>query len=87
MCGKLLLVDEDTRYVAEILVYAAYDPLEITADDLRQDHMAQIRKLLADMETRDPRELEDEVAKCFRFNLCPDCQKEYIKDPLPPRPG
>jgi len=85
MCGKLLLVDEDTRYVVEILVYAAYDPMEITRDDLAKDHLAEIRALVAELSKRDPQELEDEVSKCLRFNLCPACQKKYIANPLPPR--
>jgi len=86
MCGKLLLIDEDTRYIVDIKAYAAYDPMEITPDDLAQDHRKQMQKLLDDMKNKDTSELEEEVAAVFRFDLCPGCQKIYIKNPLPGRP-
>jgi len=82
LCGKELLVNEDVRYVAKIEVYAAYDPLEITEEDLEKDHLEEISKLIKQMEHMDPQELEDQVYKCFRFDLCPDCHKKFLRDPL-----
>ena len=81
-CGKALLVAEPVRYEARIQVYAAYDPLEVTPDDLARDHRAEIRALLARMDDMDPRDLEDAVHKEFRFDLCMACQRRYIHDPL-----
>ena len=86
MCGKLLLVDEDTRYVVEIKVYAAYDPLEITPEDLAKNHRKKMRDIFESMKDKSADELEDEVAKLFRLHLCPACQKIYLKNPLPQRP-
>lgn len=82
LCGKELLVEEDLRYVAKIEVFAAYDPLEITEEDLEQDHMEEIGELLKQMEHMDEQELEDQVYKSFRFDLCPECHKKFLKDPL-----
>jgi len=82
LCGKALLVDEPVRYEARIQVVAAYDPLELTADDLRCDRRAEIRALIARMADMDPQELEDAVHKEFRFDLCMACQRRYIRDPL-----
>ena len=70
--------------MVEILVYAAYDPLEITREDLAGDLRAQMSRLIKELEKRDPEELEDEVARHFRFNLCPACQKQYLQRLLPP---
>ncbi len=83
MCGKPLLVDEETRYVVRIEVVAAYDPMEITADDLKESRIDEIRALLKRMETMDPQELEDQVYKKLTFDLCPGCRKKYIENPLP----
>jgi hypothetical protein len=85
LCGKPLLATEPVRYEVRIQVYAAYDPLEITLDDLTQDHRAQIRALLRDLEDRDPQEVEDGVYKEMRFDLCMACQKQYVRSPLPHR--
>ena len=49
MCGKPLLVDEPARYEVRIEVYAAYDPLELTPDDLARDTRAEIHALLERM--------------------------------------
>jgi len=82
LCGKTLLADEDTRYVVRIEVSAAYDPMEITSADLEDDRSDDIRDLLRRMEDSSADDLEDQVYKVFRFDLCPSCQAEYIRDPL-----
>jgi hypothetical protein len=83
LCGGPLLIDEAVRYEVRIQVYAAYDPLELTPDDLDQDHRAQIRALLGKLEGMDPQEIENSVHKEFLFDLCMACQRRYLRDPLP----
>jgi len=82
ICGKTLLIDEDVRYTVNIEVFAAYDPLEITADDLKRDYRKELEELVKRMQTMDPEEAQDSVYRRFTFQLCPPCQKKYIKDPL-----
>ncbi|NQT89435.1 hypothetical protein HQ560_21885 [bacterium] len=83
ICGKTLLTDESVRYQARIQVFAAYDPLEITADDLARDARAEIRALLDTLAGMDPQEVEDSVYKDMYFDLCMACQREYLRRPLP----
>ena len=83
MCGKPLLLDEDVRYVVDIRVYAAYDAMDLTAEDLKKDRREEIKRLIEQMKDMDPQELEDQVHKEFRFHLCPACQRQYLRDPLP----
>jgi len=82
LCGKMLLADEDTRYIVRIEVFAAYDPMEIASRDLEADRSDEMRDLLRKMEGAGADDLEDQVHKAFRFDLCPSCQAEYIRDPL-----
>jgi hypothetical protein len=82
MCGKTLLADDDTRYVVKVEVYAAYDPMDIREEDVEEDHSGEVQDLLAEMEGMDAEELEDQVYKTFRFDLCPPCHEAYLKDPL-----
>lgn len=82
ICGKPLLVDENTRYVVRIEVFAAYDTMELVDEDLEQDHLQEISELVEEMEDMDQQDIEDQVYKTFRFDLCPACQKKYISDPL-----
>jgi hypothetical protein len=86
-CGNGLLIDEDVRYLVKIEVIAAYDPLEITRDDLSRAGPDEMARLIARMEGMDPRELEDGVYKKIQLDLCGKCQKRYIKDPLRFRAG
>ena len=82
MCGKTLLSDEDVRYVVKIEVYAAYDPLEITEEDLNKDHKQEIADLLSNMDDMEAEELEEGVYKRLRFDLCAACQRRYLANPL-----
>jgi len=81
-CGGALLADSDVRYVLRIQGYAAYDPMEISASDLAGDLDREMRDLIAAMAERDPRELEDEVYKELRLDLCPACWRTFRRDPL-----
>jgi len=82
-CGAALLVGSDVRYVVTIDVRAAWDPLEMTREELAQDHAAEIRKLLLRIEGMTEEELMRQVHCSFRFDLCPACQRIYTAAPLP----
>jgi hypothetical protein len=84
LCGKELMSAVDHgRYVVKIEVFAAHDLAEITEADLEEDHMEAVSQLL--------REMEDNLAdpdavppphKSFRYDLCPECHKKFVRDPL-----
>jgi hypothetical protein len=81
-CGQLI-EDGALRYVAKIQVYAAYDPLKITFEDMTRDHTSEIREILKRCEGLSEEELIQDVYVDFQFDLCRACQRTYIKDPLP----
>src|SRR5437016_1514491 len=83
LCGKELLPGSDHRYVVKIEVFAAHDPTRITEADLDDDHMEAVGELLREMEDglEDPDVVEPSY-KHFRYDLCPECQKKYLRDPL-----
>jgi hypothetical protein len=86
-CGRSLLVFEDVRYEVVIRVTAAYDPMELDLDTVaRADVGAELERLASAVGKKTAEELEAEVWKEFKFDLCGRCQREYLKDPLPPRP-
>ena len=81
-CTAALLLDSDVRYVVDIRGYAAYDPMEITAEDLRGDQRAEMSSLLARLESVDPQSAEEGVHKEFCLDLCPACWRRYVRDPI-----
>lgn len=82
-CGVALLVDSDVRYEVKIEVKAAYDPMELMPEDLAKDHAAEIARILERMKDVTEQEAMDQVYRVFKFDLCPPCQKRYLKKPLP----
>ena len=75
------------RYVARIQVYAAYDPLNITFEDLERDHTEEIRKIAEQCRDMTEEDLMRDVYVDFVFDLCPVCQKRFIADPLGTSPA
>ncbi|MEW6025823.1 MAG: hypothetical protein AB1599_00810 [Planctomycetota bacterium] len=81
-CEKGLLLGEDVRYEMTVEIKSAYDPMEITGEDLKKDFNDEILELLNKMKHKTQEELEDQVYKLFKFDLCMECQKRILKDPL-----
>lgn len=83
-CGAGLLLDAPVRYEVRIEVKSAYDPLEITTEDLA-DASKKLREAVDAVRGLTAEEAMDEVYREFRFDLCRTCQKQFIKAPLGPR--
>lgn len=81
-CGLDLARDGSNHYILKIEAYAAAGKLEFTRQDLEKDHDAEIQKVLSQMEKRTPDELEDQVYRSFRYDLCPACHKKFLENPL-----
>jgi hypothetical protein len=80
-CGRPIEKGE-VRYVARIQVFAAADPLEITAEELLKDHSAEIERLLRQCDEQTEEELMRDVFVELQFDLCRRCQKRYLANPL-----
>ena len=80
MCGKSLLVDEEVRYVADVTVFAAYDVMEMTRDDLeRRDIRAEIERTLEKLKDISEKEAEEEVLAKRCLDLCPSCRTLFLE--------
>ena len=80
-CGKELGKNE-LRYTVEIQVKAAYDKLEIGLAELVRDHRAEILALIEQLRSKDPKELEESIYKRITLDLCPSCQRVFVRGPL-----
>jgi hypothetical protein len=87
-CGAGLLLDAPVRYEVRIEVKAAYDPLELTQEDLAAA-AGDLSRLLKRLEGYSAEQAQDEVYRDLRFDLCATCQKAFLKAPLgvPPPSG
>ena len=80
-CGTELSKDA-LRYTVEIDVRAAYDKLEVSLADLVRDHRGEILALIERLKNKSPQELEESVYKSIKLDLCPSCQRAFIRNPL-----
>lgn len=70
------------RYTVKINVHAAYDELEVGLLDLVRNHRGELLDLIEQLKHKDPRAIEEGVYKGITLDLCPRCQRAYIRDPL-----
>jgi hypothetical protein len=82
VCGKDIRAGEDQRYVIKIEAFAAEDPAELTEADLEDDHLAEVSELLQELEDADEEMELPAASKQFRYDLCCDCHKRFVRDPL-----
>lgn len=78
-CGQQL---GDRRFVVKLEVYPAFDPENFTEEDLDADHLQELSEMIQEMEATGKNDLEDCSSKDFRFDLCPNCHRNFLKDPL-----
>jgi hypothetical protein len=74
-CGTDLL-GKDVRYHLTLEIAQAYDPMEITSKDLRQDLRVELEdgiKIMEALPEAEIQRMEEEVYSSFRFDLCPAC--------------
>jgi hypothetical protein len=82
-CGADLLGAE-VHYLAEMKVWAAYDVIEIGSrrqlDEI--DCRAEYRKALAEAARQTDEEAANSICWSRRYDLCAECQKKFLADPL-----
>ncbi|MEE8143735.1 MAG: hypothetical protein V3T77_11585 [Planctomycetota bacterium] len=81
-CGEGLLVEENVRYIMKLNIHAAYDPLEITAEDLQRDLQKEMEETLGKMQGLSEEELRRQVHFQASYDLCVSCQRSILADPL-----
>lgn len=81
MCGQPL---DERRYVVRIETHPAFDPDELTEEDLAEDNLQAVAKLIQEIERtgHNPHDDSDSQAKSCRYDLCPRCHAKFARDPL-----
>ena len=82
LCRRELDSQDDLRYVVKMEVYAALDPAAADGDEDDRDHLEEIQDILERMEDSASDQIGEDVYQQLRFDLCPDCRRRFIKNPL-----
>lgn len=73
----------DLRYVVRMEVYAALGSTDVAIDD-DSDHLEEIHDILERLDDIDSGEhpLGEDVYQQLRFDMCGECRKKFLDDPL-----
>jgi hypothetical protein len=82
LCKCDLDPEDDLRYVVKIEIYAAYDPNLNAEDEDDRDHLQEIQDILERLEDDTDEQIGTEVYQKLRFDLCPECRKKFLHNPL-----
>ena len=81
-CKRIINPEEDLRYVVKLEVEAAMEPLEVDEFDDDRDHLMEVQEILERLEDTDSELVSDDLYQRRRFDLCPECYRRFIKDPI-----
>lgn len=84
-CGQQI-TPKDQRYLVRLELWAAPDPLVVSADDLKRNFKKEMEELIRQMEKQDATELTHQVWVRYDFDLCPRCRQTYYELLQRPRP-
>jgi hypothetical protein len=87
LCKQPLDPEEDLRYVLKIEIYAAFDPVVADEDEDDRDHLQEIQDILENLEDSESDRIGDDVYQRLRFDLCPECRRKFLKNPLGHEPA
>ncbi len=82
LCKRDINPEEDLRYVVKMEVFAAFDPTATEETDNDRDHLQEIQDILERLEDAENDQIGDDVYQRLRFDLCPECRRKFVKNPL-----
>ena len=80
-CKRALDSESDLRYIVRVEVYASLDPVDEGSDDDR-DHLQEIQDILEQVDQGADGDLASDVYHHARYDLCSECRKKYVQNPL-----
>ena len=84
LCKREINQREQPYYIVKMEVYAAFDPAEDIDCDSPDDrnYLEEIQEMLDGIDDEDLEEASREVYHRMRFDLCPECRRKFMRNPL-----
>ena len=80
-CRRPIDSDTELRYVVRLEVYASLEPGEDDLGDDR-DYLEEVQEILERLEQSEEEELTEDIYQQQRFDLCQECRRKFVKNPL-----
>jgi len=84
LCKKEINRREQPYYIVKVEVYAAFDPCEEHDGDDYEDrnYLEEIQGILDAIDEENLEEASQDVYHKMRFDLCPECRRKFVRNPL-----
>ncbi len=80
-CRRSIELDEEIRYSVKVEVQVALDSSEFETHEDRE-HLEELNEILERLDDSEKEEISQFAYQVRRFDLCSDCHREYIQNPL-----
>jgi hypothetical protein len=81
-CKRVLDSTDELRYVVRVEIEAKFDGLSDEPDE-EPDHLLELDEVLERLEdSGDAEAVDDAIYRRQRFDLCPECYRKYVQNPL-----
>lgn len=81
-CKRIINPEVDLRYVVKLEVEAAMEAVEVDEFEDDRDHLLEVQEILERMEDGDSHLVSDDLYQRRRYDLCAECYRRFIKDPI-----
>lgn len=81
-CKRIIDPNDDVRYTVKMEVYASAEGLADAPLDDDRDHLEELTDILDQLVDLGDDEDAEETCTTMRFDLCPECQKRFMKNPI-----
>ena len=81
-CKCELDSETEVRYTVRMEIQAIVEPLDGEIRDDERDHLLEIHEILENLEQAESDQLGDDSYQHGRYDLCVDCYRQFIQNPL-----
>lgn len=85
-CRRTIDPEIEVRYAIRIEIQASVDSPNADVDD-DGDHLLELQEILERLEDSQCVDISDDIYQRRKYDLCPSCYREYIKNPLAMEPS
>lgn len=81
LCKRVLDPQDDVRYVVRMEISQEIDPIGADESEDDRDYLGEMHDMLAQIGDSFE-EISEAMDREMRFDLCPECARRFVKNPL-----
>lgn len=81
-CKRRLDPHEDLRYTVKMEACAFMDSADAGEQEDDRDHLLEIHEIIERLDDESCDEIGEEIYRRLRFDLCADCYKKFLRNPV-----